>query len=100
MDVLAERLRHGLATHASNLKLPLSINRNGSLVNLFFTANEPRAGTPGREDAEAMHLFFLAALNHGLMTASRGLIHLSTVMDEALIDTVAQRVAEQMDGEV
>ena len=97
MDALAIRLADRLTTHASNLSLPLSINRNGSLLNLFFTPEPPRAVAPQREDARLMHLFFLAALNHGLMVASRGLIALSTVMDEALIDAVAQRAAEAME---
>ena len=107
MDALAARLCDGLSTHASNLRLPLSIKRSGSLINIFFTANEPPVVTQAREDAKAMHLFFLAALNHGLMMAPRGLICLSTVMDEALIDTVAHRAAaamkdmlEDLDGEV
>ncbi len=96
MDMLAARLCEGLATHARNLRLPLSINRNGSLINLFFMANEPQAVASGREDAETMRLFFLAALNHGLMMAPRGLICLSTVMDKALIETVVQRAASAM----
>ena len=96
MDALAARLDERLATHASNLRLPLSTKRNGSLLNLFF-AEEPQAASSRREDADAMQLFFLAALNHGLMMAPRGLICLSTVMDEALIDTVAQRAAAAME---
>ena len=100
MDRLAARLCDGLTTHASNLRLPLSIKRNGSLLNLFFTADEPQAVTFGREDAQAMHLFFLAALNHGLMVAPRGLMCLSTVMDEALIDRVVQRAAAAMEDVV
>lgn len=100
MDRLAARLATGLATHASNLRLPLSIRRNGSLMNVIFTAGEPHAPGQGREDAEAMHLFFLAALNHGLALAPRGLICLSTVMDEALIDTVVQRAASAMEDVV
>ena len=91
MDQLAARLHERLATHASNLRLPLAINRSGSLLNLSFTSDESSAG------AEATHLFFLAALNHGLMAAPRGLMCLSTVMDEALIDTVAQRAAAAME---
>ncbi len=96
MDALAARLDERLATHASNLRLPLATKRNGSLLNLFF-ADEPQAASSRREDADAMQLFFLAALNHGLMMAPRGLICLSTVMDEALIDTVAQRAALAME---
>lgn len=100
MDRLARRLATGLATHASNLRLPLSIRRNGSLMNVFFTADEPRVPGQGREDAQAMHLFFLAALNHGLALAPRGLICLSTVMNDALIDTVVQRAASAMEDVV
>ena len=91
MDQLAARLCERLATHASNLRLPLAINRSGSLLNLSFTSDESSVGP------EAAHLFFLAALNHGLMAAPRGLMCLSTVMDEALIDTVAQRAAAAME---
>ena len=97
MDALAARLCNGLATHASNLRLPLSIRREGSLLNILFAAEEPQEAAQRRKDAEAMHLFFLAALNHGLLMAPRGLICLSTVMDEALIDTVVQRAAAAME---
>ena len=100
MDRLARRLANGLATHASNLRLPLSIRRNGSLMNVFFTTDEQHVPGQGREDAQAMHLFYLAALNHGLSLAPRGLICLSTVMDEALIDTVVQRAASAMEDVV
>ncbi|MXY55490.1 MAG: aminotransferase class III-fold pyridoxal phosphate-dependent enzyme [Gammaproteobacteria bacterium] len=99
MDQLAARLATGLTAHASNLSLPLSIKRNGSLMNVFFTTDEPRA--PGRrEDAQVMHLFFLAALNHGLVVAPRGLISLSTVMDEGLVDNVVRRAAAAMEDVV
>ena len=91
MDQLAARLCERLATRASNLRLPLAINRSGSLLNLSFTSEWSSAG------AEATHLFFLAALNRGLMAAPRGLMCLSTVMDEALIDSVAQRAAAAME---
>ena len=85
MDVLAERLADGLLRHASNLDLPISINRRGSLLNVDFMENEKR-----------MADFHLAALNHGLMVASRGMFALSTVMDEALIDDVVRRAAAAM----
>jgi len=98
MDVLAARLNDGLLKHASNLRLPLSINRRGSLLNLFFTDNVP--GESKRQNAKLVELFFIAALNHGLMLASRGMIALSTVMDEALVDTVLQRAAAAMEDVV
>lgn len=98
MDVLAARLSDGLTKHASNLKLPLSINHRGSLLNLFFADTVP--GEPKRQNAKLLELFFIAALNHGLMLADRGVMVLSTVMDKALIDTVVQRAAAAMEDVV
>lgn len=97
MGILAKRLCNGLMNHASNLKLPLSINRNGSLINLFFMEEPPATTAFAREDAEFVTNFFLAALNHGLLLAPRGKISLSTVMDETLIDSVVQRCAAAME---
>ena len=95
MDRLAERLANGLVTQASNLDLPISINRHGSLLNLFFTEADSSAASR-REAEKRMDNFHLAALNHGLMVASRGMMALSTVMDEALIDEVVRRAAAAM----
>ena len=92
MDTLAERLADGLLRHASNLDLPVEINRRGSLLNLYF--NDAAAG---RQDASRIASFHLAALNHGLMVASRGMMALSTVMDEALIDEVIHRAAAALE---
>ena len=96
MEILAERLSNGLMEHANNLSLPLSINRNGSLMNIFFKEEPPTEITLAREDAELITNFFLAALNHGLLLAPRGKISLSTVMDEELIDAVVQRCGAAM----
>ena len=95
MDRLAERLANGLVTQASNLDLPISINHHGSLLNLLFTAADSSPASR-REAARRMANFHLAALNHGLMVASRGMMALSTVMDEALIDEVIRRAAAAM----
>ena len=95
MDRLAGRLADGFVTQASNLDLPISINRHGSLLNLFFTEADSSATSRGKA-AERIELFHLAALNHGLMVASRGMMALSTVMDEALIDEVIRRAAAAM----
>ena len=99
MDVLAARLCDALATQASNLRLPLSIDRRGSIIRLRFTSNTPFDGSKRSvvPSGRLLELFFLAALNHGLMVAPRGFIFLSTVMDEALIDTLVQRAAAAME---
>jgi glutamate-1-semialdehyde 2,1-aminomutase len=95
MAAMRARLDAPLKTSATKLGLPISINRSGSLMNIFFQA-EPPTSTELREDNDAMTPFYLAALNHGLLMAPRCMIALSTVMDEALIDNVAERAAAAM----
>lgn len=90
MARLAERLEAGLRRGAARVGLPFSVNRSGSLLNLFFT-DTPPAATIAREDGRRIAQFHLASLNHGLFFASRGLLALSTVMDAALIDEVIER---------
>lgn len=95
MGELCARLDTSLTASANQLGLPISINRSGSLMNIFFSK---KAGVAGlvRTDRREIGLFHLAALNHGLMLAGRGMIALSTVMDVTLIDDVAERAAAAM----
>jgi glutamate-1-semialdehyde 2,1-aminomutase len=90
LDKLGEKLERGLIAAASHAGLPLSVNRVGSLLNLFFTPEPPRA-VQERQDTAAIGLFHLAALNHGLFLADRGLIALSTPMDDEIIEAVLER---------
>ncbi len=95
MASLCERLDASVTASARKVGLPISVNRSGSLMNLFFQDQAPRA-VQERDDAQAISLFYLAALNHGVIMAPRGCIALSTVMDEALIDEAGERVAAAM----
>ena len=90
MEQLAAMLSAGLKEAARQAGLPLRINRAGSLINLFFTENTSYAHH-AREDQEIIEKFHLAALNHGLFIAPRGLIALSTV----LIDTIVNETIER-----
>lgn len=92
MERLAEKLRIGLIETIEKAGLPVSINRFGSCLNLYFSAAPPES-TVVREDAEMMGRFHLAALNHGLFLAPRGLMALSTVTTAAHIDEALQRAA-------
>ncbi|MEL7155293.1 MAG: aminotransferase class III-fold pyridoxal phosphate-dependent enzyme [Actinomycetota bacterium] len=94
MAALCERLDHALHASAGKVGLPFSTNREGSMLNLFFQDEAPKG--PLRDDEKQMALFYLAALNRGLLMASRGMIALSTVMDEARIDDVAARAEAAM----
>ena len=49
-----------------------------------------------RGDQDAIAIFHLAALRHGLFPAARGMFVLSTIMDDALIDEMVQRADEAM----
>jgi len=95
MERLAERLRAGLSAAAAAVGLPLSINHVGSILNLYFTA-ERVSTVQERTDTAIMSAFHLAAMNHGLFLAPRGLMALSTVMTDAIIDDVAERAAAAM----
>ncbi|MXY53516.1 MAG: aminotransferase class III-fold pyridoxal phosphate-dependent enzyme [Gammaproteobacteria bacterium] len=91
MEELGERLAASLARSAGQHGLPLGLNRCGSLLQVYFS---DEAEGEGPDRMSALHL---AALNHGLMFASRGMICLSTVMDETLIDEAAQRADAAME---
>lgn len=95
MADLCERVDESLHRSASKLGLPFSTNREGSMLNVFFQDQAPTQG-PLRDDEKEIALFYLAAMNRGLLMATRGMIALSTVMDEARIDDVADRAAAAM----
>ena len=63
--------------------LPLSIRRSGSMLQVFFSPTPP-AATTVRTDGAAITAFHLAALNRGVFLAPRGLLALSTVLDDEL----------------
>ncbi|MGH7865065.1 MAG: aminotransferase class III-fold pyridoxal phosphate-dependent enzyme, partial [Candidatus Binataceae bacterium] len=95
MDRLAERLAQELKRAAQQAELPFSVNRIGSLMNIFFL-NQAPAATINRDDAKLIADFHLAALNHGLFLAPRGLVALSTVMTDELVTEIAEGAAKAM----
>lgn len=92
MAVQAERLDAALAAAAAQVGLPYSSRRIGSLINIYFTPEAPPANLL-RSDAKVMRDVHLAGMNHGLYFASRGLLVLSTVLTDAIVDEAAQRFA-------
>jgi glutamate-1-semialdehyde 2,1-aminomutase len=91
MAVRAAELETALAKAAAGAGVPLSIRRSGSMLQLFFSEEAP-AAIPERTDGAAMTAFHLAALNHGVFLAPRGLIALSTVLDDDLIAEAGDRL--------
>jgi glutamate-1-semialdehyde 2,1-aminomutase len=95
MDEQARKLAEELKRAATQAELPFSVRQFGSLMNIFFM-NEPPPATIAREDMRTMASFHLAALNHGLFIAPRGLIALSTVLTDELLSEVCERAGKAM----
>jgi glutamate-1-semialdehyde 2,1-aminomutase len=95
MEQQAKKLAEELKRAATQAELPFSVRQFGSLMNVFFM-NEPPPATIAREDMRTMASFHLAALNHGLFIAPRGLIALSTVITDELLNEVCERAAKAM----
>jgi glutamate-1-semialdehyde 2,1-aminomutase len=95
MDRLGARFERGLRDGAAAAGLPFSARRFGSLLNVWFLP-EPPPPAAGRDDADAIAAFHLAGMNRGLYFASRGMLVLSTVLDEAAVDEIVERAAAAM----
>jgi len=91
MAAQAERLAEAIGVAARGEGLACKVTRTGSLLNLYL-ADEVGFG-PGRLDAAEIALLHLACLNHGVFLAPRGMMALSTVLQERHIDEAAVCIA-------
>ncbi|MGE4657649.1 MAG: aminotransferase class III-fold pyridoxal phosphate-dependent enzyme [Gammaproteobacteria bacterium] len=89
MSMLADRFRRLLIDASLSLGLPLTVNQSSSIMQLYFS-NDALLPSGHRDADQIMARFHLAALNRGLLVAPRGLIALSTVMTETVIDEAAE----------
>jgi glutamate-1-semialdehyde 2,1-aminomutase len=88
LNALGDRLRDGINVLGAELGLAVSATGLGSLLNIHLLAPPIvrfRDVARGKPRATLLHL---ALLNEGLFPAARGLMAISTPMDEALIDEV------------
>ena len=95
MDELCIRLRNGLLAAARKTGLPLAMNHYRSCLNLYFSESVPQSSIV-RTDTAIIDRFHSAAINHGLFIAPRGMIALSTVMTEEIIDDALARAEAAM----
>jgi glutamate-1-semialdehyde 2,1-aminomutase len=85
MDAQAAELEAALAATAAELGLPLTLTRSGSMIGPHFGAERPTLDKRD-EDEDALALFHLAALNHGVVfNPNDGVIALSTAIDDAVL---------------
>jgi glutamate-1-semialdehyde 2,1-aminomutase len=91
MAAQAASLEVALRSAADALHLPFSVRRVGSLLNVYFTSVPPSANL-ARPDAREVALFHLAGMNHGCYFPSRGMLVLSTVMSEADVVELGERL--------
>jgi glutamate-1-semialdehyde 2,1-aminomutase len=90
MDVRTAHLERRIGEAAAAHGLPLSTRRAGSLLQVYASDEVP-ASNGERTDDELANLLHLALLNHGVFMAGRGLIALSTVLEDELVDEAATR---------
>jgi glutamate-1-semialdehyde 2,1-aminomutase len=95
MEEQAARLAEALRAQAGANGLPFSCRHEGSMLQTFFS-DEPPPANLVRTDADLATAFHLAALNHGLFFAGRGLLALSTVITDELLDEIVDRTAGAM----
>ena len=75
-----ERLADGIAAAADAVGVPVEVRRAGSLLAVNLA------------DEAVQSAFHLAALNHGAFFAPRGMIALSTITDDAIVDAATDRI--------
>lgn len=97
MGRLAARLGAGLEQAAQEQGVALSTTRAGSLVNVYLLDEAPSSpGLLDRADLGVITLFHLAALLEGVLFPARGLMAVSSVMDESDIDEAIDRCARAL----
>jgi glutamate-1-semialdehyde 2,1-aminomutase len=98
IDFLGERLEKGFENEIGKRKLPISITREGSLLNIHISAEKPYDYETAFKSNKAINkLWYLEMLNRGIFPAPRGLFVISTVMTEEVIDRIIPTFAETLD---
>jgi glutamate-1-semialdehyde 2,1-aminomutase len=98
IDSLCERLDQGFEKEIKKRKLPISITRDGSLLNIHMIAEKPYDYETAYEaNKDIGKLWHLEMLNRGIFPAQRGLFVISTVMTEEVIDKTTAVFAEVLE---
>ncbi len=96
MDDLMLSLRTALEKKAAQLGLPLSVQQTGSVMGVYLTKENLRAGLviPNEELAQSFHL---ACVNNGLHLGPGGMVALTTAIKRAEMDEVISGMTDAME---
>ncbi len=92
MERLGARLADGLRDAGKRIGMPVAVRHVGSVVQLFLSEKIPTSSM-ARSDGELIGRFHLAAVNHGLLPAPRGMMVVATTTTERDIDEICERAA-------
>jgi glutamate-1-semialdehyde 2,1-aminomutase len=91
LDRMAARLQDGIARAGKQAGLDVTVTRAGSIMHVHFLGDPPPDYEAAeRADRRPAALLHLALLNHGVYTAPRGMLNLSTAVSDADIDAAAE----------
>lgn len=89
MDAQAALLQQRLVAKARQLDLAFTASREGSLLGVFF-ADTPPTPPASRTDRDALHLFRLACLNHGVSAGPTCQFATATTVDDEAINALIE----------
>jgi glutamate-1-semialdehyde 2,1-aminomutase len=88
---MAARLQDGITRAGKQAGLDVTVTRAGSIMHVHFLGEAPADYEAAeRADRRPAALLHLALLNHGVYTAPRGMLNLSTAVSDADIDAAAE----------
>jgi glutamate-1-semialdehyde 2,1-aminomutase len=96
MDELMLKLRIALEKKAAQLGLPLTVQQTGSVMGVYLTKENLRAGLviPNEESAQSFHL---ACVNNGLHVGPGGMVALTTAIKQAEMDEVIAGMTDALE---
>jgi glutamate-1-semialdehyde 2,1-aminomutase len=95
INALGDRLREGVNALGTELGLAIQATGTGSLLNVHLVDGAVRTKRDvARADPAHVRLFHLACLNEGLFPAGRGLMAISTAMDDSTVDEALEGIGK------
>ena len=91
LDQMAARLQDDITRAGKQAGLDVTVTRAGSIMHVHFLGDPPGDYEAAeRADRRPAALLHLALLNHGVYTAPRGMLNLSTALSDGDLDAAAE----------